>query len=696
MAKKQWQIKFCSLRTETVYTVSVIKSESTEAEEDVVVPLLGGSQPFVTDEDDDEDFFMPVRTQSGYLTIVDTGVDRNGDPFDWRELLPSTDVDRPILVTNSSGDIVWAGFLQAQNFSGVLFERPQERKFPVQCYLSSLSRIDIRPRAFGNDNPQIFYNLQNFASLLIQIMGHIPNETFSTIYVQGGNDVKTWLTRKFDWMVFEELDEDGNLIPKYTVLEALTNMCIYWGWTARMSGLNLYLLSPDDDTEQDIAKIGQDELLHLAAGETSVDIEIVHPQELPIADEFAGTDNTDAQMRGPNTASITANVGDIDNKMLYCYPDFISEQMYNEGFQSDYTPGWHEYACDSFIGQCNFGMKLFKLLGLPRRWGESRIVGLIPIIQFKEWDNEWENLYQVKFQTKRAHLFDGGYFTLKGLLFLNKRRVSREHEDYPELGTAWMWMSLGIGMTVDTCVWYNAARFGDPWSTTETRIKVFLGGNSEIMSYSSDPSATFAWHNDRIEIGTSKKGLIFLRFYGSDMNEEDCKLIDGFDLARFSMEYTLEDDPFRLFDSARHDSREYTAKNDNVLQDTWNTDCIFSTENYMKFGAGSVLNSDGYFAGWNYTEHREAQPEHGTGDTYPEQHLVDRVASFWSRARRKIDCELIYNPAKVISPITSITIDGTKLHPLSISRDWREDVVSITAIELNDTEPETENETDNE
>ena len=681
------------MRTETVYTVSVIKSESTEAEEDVVVPLLGGSQPFVTDEDDDEDFFMPVRTQSGYLTIVDTGVDRNGDPFDWRELLPSTDVDRPILVTNSSGDIVWAGFMQAQNFSGVLFEKPQERKFPVQCYLSSLSRIDISPNAFGNDN------LKNFASLLIHIMGHIPNETFSTIYIQGGNDVKTWLTRKFDWMVFGgTMDDTGSLVSKYTALDALTNMCIYWGWTARTSGLDLYLLSPDDDTEQDIAKIGQDELLHLAAGDTSVAIEIVQPQELQIADEFAGTDNTDAQMRGPNTASITANVGDIDNKLLYCYPDFVSEQMYNEGFEPTqnrhlyYTPGWDEYACDTFNGYSQFLPKMFRLMKWDRRpvYNEYEI---LPVIHFGEWNNHVE----VTYQAKKPHVYDGGYFTLKGELYIDGERVSREREGNPEMGTAWMWMSLGIGMTPASCVWYGggSSTAADPWGPEETRVKVWLGGNGDIIwnGYGQSGSG----YTRRIRIRTPKTGPIWLNFYGSDMNEEDCKLIDGFDLVGFSLEYTLEDDPYRFIDPTRHDSQEYTAKNDNVLQDTWSTDCIFSTENYMKFGAGSVLNPDsGYFAGWNYTEHREAQPEHGTGDTYPEQHLVDRVASFWSRARRKVDCELIYNPAKVISPITSITIDGTKLHPLSISRDWREDTVTVTAIELNDTEPETENETENE
>ena len=439
MAKKQWQIKFCSLRTETVYTVSVIKSESTEAEEDVVVPLLGGSQPFVTDEDDDEDFFMPVRTQSGYLTIVDTGVDRNGDPFDWRELLPSTDVDRPILVTNSSGDIVWAGFMQAQNFSGVLFEKPQERKFPVQCYLSSLSRIDISPNAFSS------YNLQNFARLLFHIMSQIPNETFKNIYVQGGNDAITWLTRKFDWMVFgSNMDDTGSLVPEYTALDALTNMCTYWGWTARTSGLDLYLLSPDDDTEPDIAKIGQDELFHLAVGDTLVAIEIVHPQEIQIADEFAGTDNTDAQMRGPNTASITANVGDIDNKLLYCFPDFVSKQMFDEGFESGYTPGWDEYHCDTFTGWCHYSMKLFKLLGFsPRVFPSGETLPpteIKPIIQFEEWNSV--HSLQVTFQTDKVHFFGPGYFTLKGELYLNKKRVSREHGSNPAIGTAWMWMSL--------------------------------------------------------------------------------------------------------------------------------------------------------------------------------------------------------------------------------------------------------------
>ena len=692
MAKKQWQIKFCSLRTGTVYTVSVIKSESSEAEEDVVVPLLGGSQPFVTDEDDDEDWFMPVRTQSGYLTIVDTGLDKNGDPFDWREFIPSTDVDRPILVTNSSADVVWAGFMQAQNFSGVLFEKPQERKFPIQCYLSTLSRVNILPNAFGTSN------LQSFATLLYLIISQIPNELFNTIYIQGGNDAITWLTRKFDWMVFGgTMDDNGNLESRYTALEALTNMCTYWGWTARMNGLDLYLLSPDDDTEQDIAIIGIYELYQLASGKTSVDVEIVHPQELPIADEFAGTDNTDAQMRGPNTASVTANVGDIDNKMLYCYPDFISEQMYNEGFEPtqysnlSYTPGWNEYACDTFIGHSQFLRKMFRLM----KWEHSSLgeYKILPVIHFGEWNDRIEVIYK----TTKSHVYGPGYFTLKGELYLHGERISRAQEGKPEVGEAWMYMSLGIGLTPASCVWYNAGLLiGDPWGTEEVYNRVYLGGNSDIM-WCSNINPIFMIAIGRIYIRTPKKGLIFLRFYGSDMNEEDCKLINGFDLAGFSLEYTLQDDPFRYIDPVRHDSREYTAKNDNVLQDKWSTDCIFSTENYMKFGPGPVLNPDtGYFAGWNYTEHREAQPEHGTGDTYPEQHLVDRVASFWSRARRKIDCELIYNPAKVISPLTPIRVDGTKLHPLSISRDWREDVVSITAIELNDTEPETENETENE
>ena len=75
-----WQVKFRSLRAQTLYTVNVYDNSYTGSP----VQLTGAAQPFETSEDNDDDFFAPIRTQSGYLRIVDTGVDNDGNTFNWR------------------------------------------------------------------------------------------------------------------------------------------------------------------------------------------------------------------------------------------------------------------------------------------------------------------------------------------------------------------------------------------------------------------------------------------------------------------------------------------------------------------------------------------------------------------------------------------------------------------------------------
>ena len=66
-----YSISFKSLRAGTVYTVNIGSGIGD-------VALKGAAQPFVTQEDDDEDMFTPIRTQSGYLRIVDDGKAADG------------------------------------------------------------------------------------------------------------------------------------------------------------------------------------------------------------------------------------------------------------------------------------------------------------------------------------------------------------------------------------------------------------------------------------------------------------------------------------------------------------------------------------------------------------------------------------------------------------------------------------------
>ena len=122
-----WQVKFRSLRSNELYTVSIYDEYYTGTP----VQLTGAAQPFETQEDNG-DIFTPVLTQSGYLRIVDTGKDNAGNTFNWRNFIPTNDIDRPVKMTDSNGNTVWMGFLQAQNFGSTLFELPQVREFPLQ------------------------------------------------------------------------------------------------------------------------------------------------------------------------------------------------------------------------------------------------------------------------------------------------------------------------------------------------------------------------------------------------------------------------------------------------------------------------------------------------------------------------------------------------------------------------------------
>ena len=192
MATNNYSISFKSLRTNAVYTLNIGGGSGT------AIALKGGAQPFTTEENDDEDQFCPIRTQTGHIRIVDDGKDANGNALAadwWKDLAPINDTERPVTLTgvdangNSLGTL-WQGFMQAQNFGGTLFGNPQEREFPVQCIISVLAAKKVSTTQT---------QLCNFAYLLRYIFNTLPSDLRPTSYViQGGAHAQQWLLKQLD------------------------------------------------------------------------------------------------------------------------------------------------------------------------------------------------------------------------------------------------------------------------------------------------------------------------------------------------------------------------------------------------------------------------------------------------------------------------------------------------------------------
>jgi hypothetical protein len=304
-----YSITFVSLRGEFTYTVHIGGGMGTE------VPLKGGSSPFVTQEDDSEDMFTNIRTQSGYIRIVDDGKDANGNTFDWKAFVPMTDTDRPVTLThmvNGSAVIDWQGFVQAQNFGATLYGNPQEKEFPVQCGITVLE---------GSDIDHTHVQIENFAYVLRECIneidrlsgGVVSNHTvttngsvhISTIYVQGGVDARRWLLKRIDWQNY--VDQVGNdFEARYTLFVVLQDICRFWGWTARTYQDKLFLSRPDDIDRQTFAVLTRSQLDALAGGTDDSSISSFYTIALT-GEEFASTSNDDFRQRGHNKAMVKAD-----------------------------------------------------------------------------------------------------------------------------------------------------------------------------------------------------------------------------------------------------------------------------------------------------------------------------------------------------------------------------------------------------
>ena len=216
-----WNIRFKS-RDGNTYLIQIGgKTGNTD------VDLQGAEEPFSTEERDTDDMFIPVITESGYISIYDNGKDLAGNAFDYHDLIPQKAKDRPvevykILPTQQSE--VWRGYLQPQTFQGEYLAEGQERKFPVVNSLSVLEAEDVDPEAYSG--------AVNIARLLHYMTGGFAND----YYFQGDETViDEWLTLNINWSIFADVEDDDQTAygvtykAKYNMLQALEEVCRFFG-----------------------------------------------------------------------------------------------------------------------------------------------------------------------------------------------------------------------------------------------------------------------------------------------------------------------------------------------------------------------------------------------------------------------------------------------------------------------------------
>lgn len=651
-----YSITFKSLRAGTVYTLNI--GGGTGA----AIPLKGGAQPFTTQEDDSDDMFTPIRTQTGYIRIVDDGKDANGTAWNWKDLLPATDTSRPVTLT-VGGTVVWQGFMQAQNFGGVLYGNPQEREFPVQCPLTALSASDV-----DATNRE----LRNFAYIIKQAFDNLTGITINNFIFQGGTKAQDILLKLVDWQNLVS-EEDGVISGRYDNLQVLTDVCAFWGWTCRTCGQNVYFTCADDATLMSDALILSYAQLGtmaggISAGSTS---ETFLSNVSPSGDIFSSVDNAEYLVRGYNLARVTADGNSADENVMEAYPTKVEETMINNGnYTESYNDCYAVYTGDlsSFTdiyltGSCNGSYATFNKMLVKKNMSdpgsEYNVVRIrktfISASQtaFASFETVFHHSY---YDTTIANGgFDYGGINIYGDVF----RKGKRYEDYDNNGAGKKHINLrvGIGKTRETALWWT----GSAWSSTVSAISIRIGDQSprqQLLSINTNAN--------------NLQGKLFVDFLGSsDIPEDNSER--RFEFVGFQVTFTRRIYKHLMDQSVRKGSIEYKASNNSVVSDEWNADCIYASDNDMLWGYGVIMNNDGK---WLTTM------TYGTQSKHPEQHLADRVAAYSATSKQKVSAELRTEQVGTITPRNTVTLGGVTGHAISISHDWRDDITQLTTMQV--------------
>ena len=266
------------------------------------IQLMAGPQPFITDENDDKNFFAPIRSQTGTIQVCTRLSD--GSILDINDLLPADNIAHPVRLINlsNSNAIEWQGFMSCEAFSQAYTEVPEIFSFPVLSVLEAMASVQLDPtRSSG---------LQTVYVCLPAILKEIDIQSGMTCFTHlnySRTDYRI-LSKYIDMTVMFEQKEYNNensttyIVSGLSAKDALTRLCTYMGWIAREKGSELYLQRIGEEIGMYREEI--DEFPGIAQQQSITEAGIA----ATFADKWMGTDHKRTISQGAKSVEVVASL----------------------------------------------------------------------------------------------------------------------------------------------------------------------------------------------------------------------------------------------------------------------------------------------------------------------------------------------------------------------------------------------------
>ena len=267
----------------TTYVLTIADGSNT------VVNLVPSATPFTTDVDNSEEFFAPVRSQSGNIEIL-------GEISDVEPLLSSDPASRLVTLNGTEGSTTtlrWKGYLQTTTFSQTWDKGPLPISLPVVSHLGIIESYDFE---------QVGY--VRFAAFF-KAMSECTGTAFYTSFVFPNiTNIATILKYNFSGMAFAKYDDKTHTYEYGNFYEILTEICKLFGWVAIEVADQLCLVAPDNTSGYVSFTAAQ--MATLATGGTATGTSITQSTIHEIID---GADHTIDYLQGKKSVKVTGTPG---------------------------------------------------------------------------------------------------------------------------------------------------------------------------------------------------------------------------------------------------------------------------------------------------------------------------------------------------------------------------------------------------
>ena len=207
--------------------------------------LTPGDSPLVIDEDDSKEFFAPVRTQTGNLTVC-TKIEPqtampNGGLLDLADIAPSNNTQHAVQVsrwddTQSAYVNVWLGYLSCESYNQAYTDVPENIQLPINSVLEAWKSMYYGSNAKIVAVHELMWEMQvgtHFPFIIQSLVVPEDCDDFWELYIN-----TTIFVKKTDYQ-----NEESTLykLEGKSYYDILETICKFLGMTARESGEQIYL-----------------------------------------------------------------------------------------------------------------------------------------------------------------------------------------------------------------------------------------------------------------------------------------------------------------------------------------------------------------------------------------------------------------------------------------------------------------------